>query len=512
MRRVMGSPTDGEQEPISSTTDSNSAGTHEVRRVAKLAGYTTIAQVITVASAPILTRLYSPADFGIFGVVAGVTLVLGTILGLSYSSAIPLPATDREAQSLVRLSLTIVTTLGLLSFLAWGGLLLLGVLPDTPVYVYLLISPVAAILFGLNSTFSMWAVRKKQLATIGRAKLDQSLASTAGQIGIGVAVSGPLGLVISTPAANGVGTSRLWRFFRSSREGPRSTMAEVRRVASQYRRFPMIVTPSSMLNVALGQAPQLLFAALISPAVAGYYVVANRLIGMPSLLVSGAVSSGFYSDAANAHREGKLAARLSAYTGTLVRVGLPIFGVVAVSAETFVPFLLGAQWVVAGSLVAVLSPWFFLRFVVSPISTAIWVVNREGLAIVFQVLNFAAMLLSLLYASMNDWDVVATVTFFSALGCGATGTYYAVLMRVSGVGLWQWLRPLLIEVLVVGPVLLALYFTNAAINAWTTHEVIQALCVAVVSGFVLLGLLAWRAGAVLKRLRPSKRKGFDVQP
>ena len=46
------------------------------RNVLVLMSGTALAQIITVAVAPLLTRLYNPVDFGIFGVYASIVGIL----------------------------------------------------------------------------------------------------------------------------------------------------------------------------------------------------------------------------------------------------------------------------------------------------------------------------------------------------------------------------------------------------------------------------------------------------
>lgn len=62
-----------------------------------LVGGTTGAQLLAVLAAPLLTRLYTPEDFGLLAVYASLLGLIAVIASLRYELAIPLPTDDTEA-------------------------------------------------------------------------------------------------------------------------------------------------------------------------------------------------------------------------------------------------------------------------------------------------------------------------------------------------------------------------------------------------------------------------------
>ena len=56
---------------------------------------TLIAQIIGYLLAPIITRIYTPAEMGEFGIFYRITLLITTIGTLRYELAIPLPKRRR---------------------------------------------------------------------------------------------------------------------------------------------------------------------------------------------------------------------------------------------------------------------------------------------------------------------------------------------------------------------------------------------------------------------------------
>ena len=74
---------------------------------------TTLAQAIPIAISPILTRLYSPEDFGVFAIYFSASMVLSVFATGKYEMAITLPKDKEQSRHLVQLSVFIATLLSL---------------------------------------------------------------------------------------------------------------------------------------------------------------------------------------------------------------------------------------------------------------------------------------------------------------------------------------------------------------------------------------------------------------
>ena len=85
------------------------------RHVVTLASGTAVGQVLLVLALPVLTRLYTPADYGALAVYSATLTVLLVLASLRFEQAIPLPEDDRVAGSLLALSLLSLTLVALLS-------------------------------------------------------------------------------------------------------------------------------------------------------------------------------------------------------------------------------------------------------------------------------------------------------------------------------------------------------------------------------------------------------------
>jgi len=79
---------------------------------------TLFAQIISLISIPILTRIYTPDEFGLYSIFFAVTSVIGMVSSLSYEQAIVLPKSQRSADAILLLSIIITSIVTLLTIVA----------------------------------------------------------------------------------------------------------------------------------------------------------------------------------------------------------------------------------------------------------------------------------------------------------------------------------------------------------------------------------------------------------
>jgi len=83
------------------------------RNVLTLMTGTTIAQAIPIAISPIVTRIYTPEDFGIFALFIAIITIFGSIANGRYELAIMLPKKDEDAINIFALGFIIISVMSL---------------------------------------------------------------------------------------------------------------------------------------------------------------------------------------------------------------------------------------------------------------------------------------------------------------------------------------------------------------------------------------------------------------
>ncbi|RBW69793.1 hypothetical protein DS031_09685 [Bacillus taeanensis] len=78
------------------------------KNVMVLMSGSSLAQIILLISSPLLTRLYTPAEFGILAIYLSILSILLTVCSLQYEMTITLPHENEDSANLVVLSFLIL--------------------------------------------------------------------------------------------------------------------------------------------------------------------------------------------------------------------------------------------------------------------------------------------------------------------------------------------------------------------------------------------------------------------
>lgn len=402
-----------------------------VRSTATLVGGTGAAQLIVIATSPIITRLYTPSDYGVYSVAVAI-LIITAVTCLKYELAIPLPHDDVDAANVVgvallaNLAMSAATALVLLVLGPW----LLAQLGAAELGPYIMLLALAQLGSGVVTTFTYWAIRTKEFKAIAGNRITQSGTLVAVQIGLGVAGLGAAGLVIGTVAGSIAGSTRLVRSaFRTHADAlRRMSRAGVVAAAKQYRRFPIFSTWSTLLAHLGVRAPLILLVAFYGPAIGGQYALAERITQLPLNLVAGAVGQVFVADASRVARSqpGDLRRLFRRTTWNLARVAVLPAVVVAITAPFVIGLVFGPDWELAGQFVSLMVPMYFAAFVMTATGDVLYILERQELHLMREVLRITLLGGSVVVAALVGLPPLGVVAAFSAAGCVMYVLYGAI--------------------------------------------------------------------------------------
>lgn len=388
-----------------------------MRHVSILAGGTTIAQGLNVAIMPVLSRIYSPSDFGVMAVFVSVTAILTELSGFRYHLAIPLPKHQRYAKAVVVLSFFLqavfVVVISLILLIVGKPLLKMISMETLIPYRYFI--PVAVAGMGAYIALTQWAIREKLFQTIARTKVTQSISGAVAMVSLGFLGFRPLGLLIGKIIGQAGGITTLARSIFKKKGLPKPPLADIKRVALRYRKFPMYSTWSGMLNTVGRQIMPILLVALYDPQVAGLFAMAQNLLHIPAVFVGQAIGQVFLQRASVARYEGNLK-ELSLKTYTLLlRLGFFPILLISFFAPPVFSFVLGPKWLEAGSFARVLGPWLAFAFAYSPMSVLFSVLDRQGVGLATEIVYITARVAAF-WIGTTFGGPILSATLFGSVG------------------------------------------------------------------------------------------------
>ncbi|MFN6995597.1 MAG: polysaccharide biosynthesis protein, partial [Aquincola tertiaricarbonis] len=192
------------------------------------------AQAIPLALGPWLTRLYTPAEFGLYHLFAAVAANLAVVACARYEFALPMVRDDEEATALRALCLWLLAGCTLLS--AVGGVAwAVGIGHPWPLWL-----PLAVAALGAVSLATLLATRKQRFKALAAGRVLQHGGGAVAQAAAGVAQLGIAGL-IAAPLLAALATAALLRLrLRGWLEVGR---LRLRDAARRHKEFPLLNTP-----------------------------------------------------------------------------------------------------------------------------------------------------------------------------------------------------------------------------------------------------------------------------
>lgn len=387
-----------------------------LRAVAMLGGGQSVAILVPLLAAPILGRLYAPADYGALAQYMAPAAVLGVVACLQFQHAIIAERTDRTAAA--------VGWLCILTALAVAGLVALGValawgpwLSGTAAGPWFLALPLTVAAAGPIAAGAFLANRHRHYRWLALMQIAHVLATVALSIALGVLSWGADGLLAAYLAGQTLQLAgHAWILRRVPGFGAAAPVARLRVLARRHWRFPAFTMPGEFLGQINLQAPVFALTAMGADATLGAYARARALVSMPITALGGAVAQVFRREAAaQYHATGSCRRLMLRTAGGLFLAGIgPCLLFIALAPWIFTVYL-GPDWREAGEIARILAPMLLLQLVVSPVSIMLLIAGRQFEAFMVQGALALALLLACIAVLVTELPAVAVVIGYSAL-------------------------------------------------------------------------------------------------
>lgn len=429
------------------------------RGVSVLVGGAAGSQLLLIIAAPLLTRLYTPKDFGLLAICVGILAMFSAISCLRYEGAIPLPEDDLEAANVAALCLLIVALVTFMSIVlvTFAGDAITELIGAPGLAKYLWMLPIGVVCLGTFQVFNYWALRRKNFSTMTNARLRQSLTATIVQLAgykLGAAT-----LLMGFISGVGAGSLLMGKAGLRHPAFAQVDFSSIVKAAKRYRKFPMYSTWSSMFNTAGSELPPLLFASFFNPTAAGLFALTHRVLALPMSIIGTAIGNVFLASATDAHRERRLAPLVSSVHDKLAHIAMPPTMVFMLAGPDLFAFVFGENWREAGTFAQWMAPWLYANFITSPLSALIIVLEKQRHDLIFETILLAVRMTSLVAGGMNG-DLIFTVALFSIGSTLCWGGYLAWITIHSGNSVRSLIKPTLSAlawgVLCVAPLVLGL--------------------------------------------------------
>jgi O-antigen/teichoic acid export membrane protein len=321
-------------------------------------------QVITLAFYPILSRIYSPADFGVFGFFTSTILILGIFSTGQLHTLLPNPQDDEEALSILKSCIVLNFSCSIFFFLVF---FLFQKRLSTYYGDYTLIVALSVFFYGLNEAFKMWFIRFKAYKTNSLSINTNRLLSNA----LKVISPKAFGLVYSEVAANFAtsvyGLAYTKKKFLHGLRIPRLT--EVMTVIKDHISYPTVFAFGTFCQYLVFELPIFAIGRIFDKSILGNYVLANKLSVQAIWLVSASLVAILHNKFVDDINSGKGINFdfLIKFLFVLFVGSLPLSLGVYLLGDRALVFILGENWTLAGEILKILSPLIITKLLLGPI-------------------------------------------------------------------------------------------------------------------------------------------------
>ena len=392
------------------------------RNVLTLMMGTTIAQAIPIAISPILTRIYSPKDFGLCALFMSITSLISVSATARYELAILLPKSEEEAINIVSLSMIFAILISLISllviFIFKAKIVDFFNNPEVSNWLYLI--PLSVLLTGFYQSFNYWTNRKKNYKRLASNRVAQTTSAATANFLIGV-MSKFNGLILGQIIGQVVVTFILGKKIWSEDSKTFGVISREMQIAQLkvYKKFPLLNLPNAIVDGIRLVGIDALITKFFTSAVLGQYYLAFRMLQAPMSIIGSSFSQVFIQKIASVNkREINLIVRKFISLSLLVTI--PIFSLIYFLSPLIFKTVFGKDWVIAGNIASILCPWIALNFISSPISNVYIVLNRQEYMLIFAIL-YMILPLSIIY-------------YFHNLGIITVLSYLSIMMSVLLIG------------------------------------------------------------------------------
>lgn len=411
------------------------------QNIAVLVAGTAGAQALAILVSPIITRLYGPEVYGVFGVFSSLLMILTSIGAMSYPMALVLPKEHYEAVHVTRVSAGIALSVATILTVVW--LFSPDILKKLPGIHesgdYLGFLPLALLAGTWSQVASLWLTRLGDFKSISKITLLNAVWMNIARVFVGLTWPAAAGLIwiyilgqIALAMQMTKAVCNRTPLHEEASHATGTAPTQLSYIFWKYRDFPLYRAPQDFINAVSRGIPVIALSSMSGPASAGLYMLATQLMGIPSTLVGNAITNVLYPDMARRSHDGRsLTVVIVRATSILALIGLVPFGTIFLFGPWLFSMAFGENWRDAGAYSQWLALFYYVNFINKPAVTAIPMLGVQKGLLIYEIVATTAKLSGLYVGYRLLGNELAAIAIFSVAGTLAYAALIGWVIAVS---------------------------------------------------------------------------------
>lgn len=361
-----------------------------------------LAQIIMIICSPIMTRLFTADQIGMYTYVLSIATLFMPVVNGRYDMSIVTEEVEENIYPLIKLSviigsiISIFITLGYYIYIKYFSIKYNDYSYTVGIIFLLLMT------YMLNNVLSAYNNRNKEYKIMTKVYIIRTAFQNIGAVIMGVFNAGLIGLLIPYTIGQFMGINKQSKSLMPHLKKIRVIKKEeLVKVLKKHYRQPLFSAPAIFANGFSYSSITLFIEALFGMAQVGYYSISVRLLGLPLGLISGNISKIFFEEASKEYNE------TGQYYKTFKKVflfqlvlAIPMVLGMIIIVPKVCAIIFGQEWGIAGKYVTILAPMFGIKFIVTAISPGMIISGKQKLELILQIMFIGASIICLIICTL----------------------------------------------------------------------------------------------------------------
>jgi O-antigen/teichoic acid export membrane protein len=370
---------------------------------------TGMAQTITILFSPILTRLFTPEEFGIFYLFSALADILVIFATGRYELAILIPKDEKDAANTFWTAGFLSTVFSVLLFIfIYAFNIKIGTwLREPKISTWLYFLPPFILIRGWMVSFHYWYNRHKRFKIITGSKIAESSTNVGSRIGLGVLNLGTGGLIIGTLLGRLTTLlTYVYFFLKNNKEDfPKPDKAAIKLQLQRFKSFPKNMVPAGFFNASSTQLPNILINFFYTATVVGHYGFMNRIVRTPLSVIGRSFEEVFKQKASEELQQ--IGHCKNIFYKTLKRlfaIAIIPFIIFYFASPVLFELVFGEKWLVAGQYAQIFTIPLFLNFIASSLSSIFYLKEKTQIYSRLSFLQLSLVIFAFLLSQHYDLE------------------------------------------------------------------------------------------------------------
>jgi O-antigen/teichoic acid export membrane protein len=385
-----------------------------LKNIITLTTGSSMGQIILIATSPILTRLYTPEEFGILAIYISIVTLIASLAAGRYEYAILKPKKYYEALSLLYISIILISIISIVSFIIvifFTDQLMKLINLDNLLVLYFI--PFSIFITAIYTSFTMWNNKNKNFKLTAYGDTFRSTFISTLQILLSKV---NLGLIFGQIIGN------FFAVIIISKKFLKNDLKKIKRIKFSYilymmkkhKDFPIYNMPHMLVTSLKINGTVILISAIYGNTVLGFYSLAMRVLVLPISIVGKSVSQVYYQKISSLDEKSNDIYDLTIKTLLYISIiSIPALLVLYFIAPSLFIIVFGNKWEMVGYYVQALIPYMFFMFLLSAISSIPLVYDKQKQYFIWGIAEAISVLSVFGLGNIFNLEIIETLYLLS---------------------------------------------------------------------------------------------------